>query len=70
MEAKRILVIGSGSGRLGDIYMVDISLYGFLPITVRPELTDVYFNEDTAVKPARITYGPERKGRGGKVRKW
>lgn len=28
------------------------------------------FNASATAKPEKITYGPQRKGKGGKVKKW
>lgn len=77
-KRARVLVVGAGkrSAAIAAALIAagaDVVQANEFPITRRPEITGVWWDECAnlgAVEDKRKTYGPPKKGRGGKVRRW
>lgn len=74
MDRKRILVVGAGKRSVAIAAALiaagaDVVRADAFPITRRPEIPGVCADVG-AVKDKRKTYGPPKKGRGGKVPRW
>lgn len=78
MDKKRVLIVGSGtrSAAIAAALIAagaDVVQANEFPIARKPEITGVWFDECRdvgVVEDKRKTYGPTKKGRGGKVRRW
>lgn len=74
MRDKRIMVVGGGMrGKVIAAALiangVDVVRVDELQIIPRPQITGVWVDE-IATTYNHNTYGPTKKGRGGKMRRW
>ena len=77
MQGLRVLIVGAGTRRSDAIAAALIAAGARvvradeeMVLKPKPEITGVWFDECVAIQSTQNTYGPPKKGRGGKVRKW
>lgn len=76
MQGKLVLIVGAaGTPQSAAIAAALIAagakvVSADMPITPKPEITSVWLDDCVKLKEPQNTYGPPKKGRGGKVRKW
>ena len=77
MQGRRVLMVGAGTPRSAAIAAALIaagarvvSADEAMAIKPKPEITGVWFDECATLKEPQNTYGPPKKGRGGKAQRW
>lgn len=77
MQGRRVLIVGAGTPGSAAIAAALIAAGARVvsadeatAIVPRPQITDAWISERAELKETQNTYGPPKKGRGGKVRRW
>jgi len=76
MQGQRFLIVsGAGNPQSAAVAVALIAggakvVCADMPISQKPEMAGAWADDWARVRDPQNTYGPPKKGRGGKVRKW